>query len=208
MWRWAGSFPLSWKWWREETTNSVLVHTGAFPLLNEYGRLVLWPWTSPRLKENQGEEEDLTRAFFFKVYIVGMHVQSCLTLCDPMDHSPPDPSVHGILQARILERAAISSSRESFRPRDWTCVSCIDRQILYHWATWKCLILYYYHLKNYFRQEVWFHLIQFPSLWALNEKQGPHCVQVAETASLPNIKVIVSCSNSQQKWILGSVLQS
>ena len=36
--------------------------------------------------------------------------QSCLRLCDPMDSSPPDSSVHGILQERILEWAAISFS--------------------------------------------------------------------------------------------------
>ena len=35
-------------------------------------------------------------------------LQSCLTLCDPMDCSPPGSSVHGILQARVLERTAIS----------------------------------------------------------------------------------------------------
>ena len=38
--------------------------------------------------------------------------QSCLTLCDPMDYSPPDSSVHGILQTRILEWLAISFSTE------------------------------------------------------------------------------------------------
>ena len=42
-----------------------------------------------------------------------------------------------ILQARILEWVSISSSRGSSPPRDWTCVSCIGRQILYHWATWE-----------------------------------------------------------------------
>ena len=46
--------------------------------------------------------------------------QSCLTLCDPMDYSPPGSSVHGILQARILEWVAISISRGSSRPRDLT----------------------------------------------------------------------------------------
>ena len=40
-----------------------------------------------------------------------------------------------ILQARILEWVAISSSKESFQPRNQTCISCIGRQILYHWAT-------------------------------------------------------------------------
>ena len=51
--------------------------------------------------------------------------QSCLTLSDPMDWSPPSSSVHGILQARILEWAAISFSRGSSRPRDQTQVSRI-----------------------------------------------------------------------------------
>ena len=51
-------------------------------------------------------------------------LQSCPTLCDPMDCSPPGSSVHGILQARILERVVIPSSRGSSRPRDRTCVSC------------------------------------------------------------------------------------
>ena len=53
--------------------------------------------------------------------------QSCLILCDPVDCSPPGSSVHGILQARILEWVAISSSRGSSLPRDGTCVCCIDR---------------------------------------------------------------------------------
>ena len=45
-------------------------------------------------------------------------LQLCLTLCDPMDCSPPGSSVHGILQARMLEWVAISSSKGSSRPRD------------------------------------------------------------------------------------------
>ena len=51
--------------------------------------------------------------------------QSCPTLCDPMDYSLPGFSVHGIFQARVLEWGAISFSRGSSRPRDWTQVSCI-----------------------------------------------------------------------------------
>ena len=60
--------------------------------------------------------------------------QLCPTLCDPMNCSPPGPSVHGILQARILEWVAISSSRGSSQPRNWTYVSwvsSIGRQALY-----------------------------------------------------------------------------
>ena len=59
-------------------------------------------------------------------------LQSCPTLCDPMDCSPPGSSVHGILQARTLEWVAMTSSRGSSWPRDWTQVSCIGRQFLYH----------------------------------------------------------------------------
>ena len=51
--------------------------------------------------------------------------QSCLTLCDPMDCSPPSSSVHGILQAIILEWIAIPFSRASSRSRDPTWVACI-----------------------------------------------------------------------------------
>ena len=51
--------------------------------------------------------------------------QLCPTLCNPMDCSPPGSSVHGILQARILEWVAISFSRGSSQPRDQTWVSCI-----------------------------------------------------------------------------------
>ena len=61
--------------------------------------------------------------------------QSCPTLCDPMDYSLPGSSVHGILQARILQWFTIASSRGSSRPRDPIHTFCIGRQILYHWAT-------------------------------------------------------------------------
>ena len=50
--------------------------------------------------------------------------QLCLTFCDPMDCSLPGSSIHGIFQARILEWFAISFSRGSSWPRDWTQVSC------------------------------------------------------------------------------------
>ena len=58
--------------------------------------------------------------------------QSC-SLCDPMNCSPPGSSVHRILQARILEWVAISSTRGSSRPRDQNLifrVSCIGRRVL------------------------------------------------------------------------------
>ena len=51
-------------------------------------------------------------------------VESCAMLCDLIDCSPPGCSVHGILQARILEWVAMPSSRGSSHPRNWTRVSC------------------------------------------------------------------------------------
>ena len=54
------------------------------------------------------------------------HAQLCLTLCNPMDCSPPGSSVRGISQARILEWVAIPFSRGSSRPRDRTHISCVS----------------------------------------------------------------------------------
>ena len=59
----------------------------------------------------------------------------CLILCDPMDYNPPVFSVHGILQARILKRVAISFCRGSSQPRDRTRVSCIAGRFFTYWAT-------------------------------------------------------------------------
>ena len=61
--------------------------------------------------------------------------QSCLTLCDPMDCNLPGSSIHGILQARVLEWVAISFSRGSSQPRDLTRVSGIVGRLFTIWAT-------------------------------------------------------------------------
>ena len=60
--------------------------------------------------------------------------QSCLTLWDHMDCSLPGSSVHGILQARILEWVAILFSRDSSQQRDWTWISCIAGRFFTIWA--------------------------------------------------------------------------
>ena len=69
-----------------------------------------------------------------------MQPQLCPILWDPVGSSPPGSSVHGILKVRILKWLAISSSSGSFQLRNWiliSWVSCIGRQVLYHWATWE-----------------------------------------------------------------------
>ena len=57
---------------------------------------------------------------------VSMCAQFCPTLCDPRDCSPPCPSIHGILQTRILEWVAISFSRGYSQPKDRMSISCIS----------------------------------------------------------------------------------
>ena len=67
-------------------------------------------------------------------------LQSYLTLCDPVDYSPPGSPVQSILQARILVWVAMPSSRGSSQPWDQTCasrVSCIAGRFFTHWATWE-----------------------------------------------------------------------
>ena len=84
-------------------------------------------------------------------------VQSCPTLCDSMDRSPPSSSVHGLFQASILEWVAIPFSRRSSPPRDRTCISCIASRFLTIWATreaqccpcpWHLLTMHLPHISH------------------------------------------------------------
>ena len=101
----------------------------SFVLLNDYTRIALW-WSCISYAVYFVWNSVLYWSECTKcLIIIGLHLsllvcvlvtQWCLTLCDPMDCSPPGSSVHGILQARVLEWVAISFSRGSSRPRDWT----------------------------------------------------------------------------------------
>ena len=62
---------------------------------------------------------------YMRVKVKALVSQSCLTLCDPMDYNPPGSTVHGILQAGVLEWVAIPFCKGSSLPRDQTRVSCI-----------------------------------------------------------------------------------
>ena len=96
--------------------------------------------------------------------------QSCLTLRDPMDCSPPGSSVHGIFQARILEWVVIPFSRFS-QPRNQTQVSCIAGRFFTIWATRGVKVMpqvrtYYLELLNI---NLWLD-------WTLPENQKWHQV--------------------------------
>ena len=86
--------------------------------------------------------------------------QSCPTLCDPMDYSPPGSSVHRILQARILEWVAISFSRGSSWPRDRTQVFCITGRLLTIWTIWSWLWPYVQGSCTYAYTHAYTHTIQ------------------------------------------------
>ena len=69
------------------------------------------------------------------MHLPARSLQLCPTLCDSVDHSPPGSSVHGILQARIVEWVVMPFSRVSFWSRNQTSISyisCFGRRVLYH----------------------------------------------------------------------------
>ena len=102
------------------------------------------PWTeepggqqsmgSQRVGPNWATKQQQQRVPFL-LFLLVLVVQSCLTLCDLMDYSPPGSSDHGILQARILEWVSVSFYRGSFWPRDWTQVFCIAGRFFPFWTT-------------------------------------------------------------------------
>ena len=87
--------------------------------------------------------------------------QLYLTLCRPMDCNPSGSSVHGILQARILEWVAICFSRGSSWPRDWTWVSCITGRFFTNWTTREALYMFINILINIWYLDFSFWLTTF-----------------------------------------------
>ena len=93
--------------------------------------------------------------------------ESSPTLFDPMDCSLPGSSVHGILQARILQWVAIPSSRGSSQPRDQTQVSCIAGRFFAIWATSQSLPQdFLVQTSAYLRD----HCFSLPSEWPFFRK--------------------------------------
>ena len=81
----------------------------------------------------------------YEVTVLVTH--SCLTFWDPMGCSMPDSSVHGILQARIMELETISLSRGSSLPKYWTWTSWIAGRFFTIWAT-REVYIYTVHINN------------------------------------------------------------
>ena len=123
-------------------------------------------------------------------------LQSCLTLWDPVDWSPPGSSVHGILQARILEWVAMTSSRGSFWPRDQTCISFV---YLLHWQEGSLAppgksleqrncVLIILTCQVFGRQETY----HVPSFWQRNEGTAQNIKNSQEGLSSPLFTLLYS----------------
>ena len=90
-------------------------------------------WAGSKLRKDY--VKTVYRQPAYLTYMQGEVTQSCLTLGDPMDCRLPGSSVHGIFQAVVLEWIAISFSKGSSQPRDWTQVfHIVDRRFTI-WAT-------------------------------------------------------------------------
>ena len=92
---------------------------------------VLWDWN---LKSHFNSQIIIKHTEVWSSWGGGLVTQPCSTLCDPMDCSLPGSSVHGILQARILEWVALPFPRGSSQPRDRIQVSLIEGRFFTIWA--------------------------------------------------------------------------
>ena len=106
--------------------------------------------------------------FFFWCMLKSLRLY--LTLCDPVNCNPPGSSVHGNLQAWILEWVAMPSSRGSSWPRDRTCISYVCQ----HWqvcgffttsATWEAPLFLWFYIYIYKCYASWFRPSPVQSSW-------------------------------------------
>ena len=104
--------------------------------------------------------------FFKKVKLKLLLIQTCLTLCSPMDSSVSGSSVHGILQARILEWVIHSLLPGSSPPMDQTQVSCIAGRFFTIWAAREA------HMFSYCMLSLFSHVQLFVTSWTV-ARQAP-----------------------------------
>ena len=135
-------------------TQQCITTTRSFNRSNVISTMYVWPLFGlfPRSwmkKEWYHTQWCCTKHDLYKLYMKIHGLPCCClvakshpTLFDTVDYSPQGSSVHGISQARILEWVAIFFSRGSFWLRDRTHISCVGRQVLYHWVTWEAPFLF------------------------------------------------------------------
>ena len=114
--------------------------------------------------------------------------QSCPSLCNPMNYSPPGSCVHEIFQARILEWVAISFSRGSSQPKDRTRVSCTAGRFFTDWATREA-----WHITSVY---LWYPVQHYEP--ANREKHKIVCLATMS----PDCRVILKLSFSSMRWLV------
>ena len=137
--------------WEDPLEKEMATHSSIsaweIPRTEDPGRYS--PWGHKRVRHDWMTEQQqymVTIIFFlwrgllttFKYYCLLFSHLVLSDSCDPRDCSLPGSSVRGIFQARTLEWVAVPFSRGPSQPRDQiclSCVSCIARWVLYHWAT-------------------------------------------------------------------------
>ena len=132
-------------------------------------------------RESKRAEERWLNQYLAKVKKVkALVTQMCLTLCDPMDCSPPGSSLQKILQARTLTWITIPFSRGSFRLRYWTQVSCIVGRLFTNWASKEALSKMFTHWIKTCMMDYnswacdYNHFILFNKLWGMQaSRMGP-----------------------------------
>ena len=112
--QWMALTHNGWNLWRPSKPTSSSQKRKLWP-----GKVKIMSWVYPVADIFKGAKS------FSVACVCALLLYSCLTLCDPTDCSPSGSSVHGILQARTLEWAAISFSKGSSWPRDWTQIANI-----------------------------------------------------------------------------------
>ena len=135
-WTYCPSRPLPWNFWTHLSIDTF--------------RLRFPTQLSPGPFSVQREVETRIIHTIFNCRYQVLVAQLCLTLCDPMDCSPPGSSVHRILQARILEWVAIPFCGGSSPPRDWTQVCWAAGRFFTIWATREVLWVSKGNLKFFF----------------------------------------------------------
>ena len=105
---------------------------------------------------------------------------SHVRLCDPMNCRLPGSSVHGIFQARVLEWVAISFSRGSFWPRDWTQVSHTAGRCFTIWATRDYVML------------INLHQISILRMWSRKQWKSQYHFKANSNSNLPSDTMLCS----------------
>ena len=125
-----------------------------------------------------------------------------------MDCSLPDSSVHGILQARILEWVAFSFSKGFSQLKDQThvsCISCIDRWVLHYWATWEAQSLLY---RPHFQiSHIWSTGCQGFNTWVCGGRIQPTTSPNSPLFNFPRQALILLSLVPRMYWMLSCSCQ-